>query len=430
MKNSVSLEATYIARTPKSAAFEARGLVSLPITSSRGISFHPPYPVTIDHAKGAFLHDIDGNRYIDLGSNFFSMIHGYAYQPITEAVTAQLARGSVWSANNGPQVDLAEQIVARVPSIDKVLFNNSGTEAFNLALNICRGATGRYKFLMAAGGYHGSMYDPSLGSKGLAGPSHYVAPYGTDAFVAAIRAHGRELAGVFVEGVMGSGAFAQAEPGFFDKVTQACRDVGAVFVLDEVISLRLAEGGYQTIAGIVPDLTMLGKIIGGGFPIGGVGGKKALMDLTNPSTGKVLASGTFSGNPLSMTAGGLSVRHLTQAKIDQIGGWAQRIEAGIVAKCGAIGLPVWTRRVGSLVAWFFDDPGAGCVFGGTRPDLAMVKRHQLAMLVAGLFPTPRAALATSTAMSDAVVDEIIERVGASFDALLADPATDTALQRA
>ncbi len=425
MLNSISLESTYIARTPQSAAFEARGLASLPITSSRGISFHPPYPVTVARAEGPFLHDIDGNRYIDLGSNFFSMIHGYAFRPVIEAVTAQLERGSVWSANNAPQVDLAEQIVARVPSVERVLFNNSGTEAFNLAINICRGATGRYKFLMAEGGYHGSMYDTSLGSKGLAGPSHFVAPYGTDAFVAAIRAHGPELAGVFVEGIMGSGGFAEAEAGFFDKVKAACAAVGAVFVLDEVISLRVSDGGYQKLMGIDPDLTMMGKIIGGGFPIGGVGGKRALMDLTNPTRGTVLASGTFSGNPLSMVAGGVSMRHLGQAEIDRIGGWAARIEAAIKHKAAAIGLPVWTRRVGSLVSWFFFDPGPGCVFGATRPDLEMVKRHHMAMLVSGLFPTPRAALATSTAMSDPVVEEIIARFGASLDALLADPATET-----
>jgi len=425
MLNSISLESTYIARTPQSAAFEARGLASLPITSSRGISFHPPYPVTVARAEGPFLHDIDGNRYIDLGSNFFSMIHGYAFRPVIEAVTAQLERGSVWSANNAPQVDLAEQIVARVPSVERVLFNNSGTEAFNLAINICRGATGRYKFLMAEGGYHGSMYDTSLGSKGLAGPSHFVAPYGTDAFVAAIRAHGPELAGVFVEGIMGSGGFAEAEAGFFDKVKAACAAVGAVFVLDEVISLRVSDGGYQKLMGIDPDLTMMGKIIGGGFPIGGVGGKRALMDLTNPTRGTVLASGTFSGNPLSMVAGGVSMRHLGQAEIDRIGGWAARIEAAIKQKAAAIGLPVWTRRVGSLVSWFFFDPGPGCVFGATRPDLEMVKRHHMAMLVSGLFPTPRAALATSTAMSDPVVEEIIARFGASLDALLADPATET-----
>ena len=425
MLNSISLESTYIARTPQSAAFEARGLASLPITSSRGISFHPPYPVTVARAEGPFLHDIDGNRYIDLGSNFFSMIHGYAFRPVIEAVTAQLERGSVWSANNAPQVDLAEQIVARVPSVERVLFNNSGTEAFNLAINICRGATGRYKFLMAEGGYHGSMYDTSLGSKGLAGPSHFVAPFGTDAFVAAIRAHGPELAGVFVEGIMGSGGFAEAEAGFFDKVKAACAAVGAVFVLDEVISLRVSDGGYQKLMGIDPDLTMMGKIIGGGFPIGGVGGKRALMDLTNPTRGTVLASGTFSGNPLSMVAGGVSMRHLGQAEIDRIGGWAARIEAAIKHKAAAIGLPVWTRRVGSLVSWFFFDPGPGCVFGATRPDLEMVKRHHMAMLVSGLFPTPRAALATSTAMSDPVVEEIIARFGASLDALLADPTTET-----
>ena len=419
--NTRSLDAEYRRLTPKSAAFEARGQAALPITSSRGISFFSPYPVTVDYAEGPDLIDIDGNRYIDLGSNFFSMIHGYAYKPIVEAVSAQLARGSVWSANNQPQVELAEQIVRRVPSIDKVLFNNSGTEAFNLALNICRGATGRYKFLMAEGGYHGSMFDPSLGSKGLPGPSHYVAPYGdTEAFVAAIHEHGKELAGVFVEGIMGSGGFAQAPKSFFDAVKQTAHEVGAIFVLDEVISLRLSEGGHQATLGIDPDLTMMGKIIGGGFPIGGVGGKAALMDLTNPVSGHVLASGTFSGNPLSMVAGNISVAHLTQAKIDQIGAWATRIEAAIKAKAGAIGLPIWTRRVGSMVSWYFYDPGPGVVMSGSRPDLAMMKRHHTAMLINGLFPTPKAALATSTAMSDAVVGEIIARFEASLDAMMAD----------
>jgi len=422
MRNTRPLEATYVARTPKSAAFEQRGLAVLPITSSRGISFHPPYPVTIASGRGAVLTDIDGNDYIDLGANFFSMIHGYAYPPIVAAIQDQVAKGSVWSANNAPQVDLAEQVVHRVASIEKVLFNNSGTEAFNLALNICRGATGRYKFLMAAGGYHGSMYDPSLGSKGLPGPSHYVAPYGdTEAFIAAIHGHGSELAGVFLEAVMGSGSFAQAPRDFFLAVQAACRDVGAVFVLDEVISLRLAEGGHQATLGLDPDLTMMGKIIGGGFPIGAVGGKARLMDLTNPASGKVLASGTFSGNPLSMRAGGISVAHLTQARIDQLGVWAERIEAGIKAACAVLGLPIWTRRVGSLLAWFFADPGEGCVFGATRADLETVKRHHMAMLVNGLFPTPRAALATSTAMSDATVDDIIARFGQSLADLMADP---------
>jgi len=420
MRNSVSVADEYLARTPRSGAFEARGLASLPITSSRGISFHSPYPVTMERGKGAILTDIDGNDYIDLGANFFSMIHGYAYPPIVAAITGQVAKGSVWSANNAPQVDLAELIVARVPSIDKVLFCNSGTEAFSLALNICRGATGRYKFLMAAGGYHGSMYDPSLGSKGLPGPSHYVAPYGdTEAFVAAIRAHGPELAGVFLEAVMGAGGFAQASARFFNAVHAACREVGAIFVLDEVIALRLSEGGHQKTLGIDPDLTMMGKIIGGGFPIGGVGGKAALMDLTHPASGKVLASGTFSGNPLSMLAGGISVAHLTQSRIDQLGAWAERIEAGIHEKSAALGTRLWTRRVGSLLGWYFYDPGPGCVLSSERPDLDMVKRHHMAMLVHGLFPTPRAALATSTVMSDAMVEEIIERFGRSLAATMA-----------
>jgi glutamate-1-semialdehyde 2,1-aminomutase len=425
-RNAPDAEVTYRQRTPRSAETDARGLASLPIASSRGISFYAPYPVTIARGSGPFLHDIDGNRYIDLHSNFFSLIHGNAFPPITEAVSAHLARGTAWSANNTPQIELAEQITGRVPSVDQVLFNNSGTEAFSLALNLCRGATGRYKFLMAAGGYHGSMYDAALGSKGLPGPNHYVAPYGdTDAFVAAIDAHGSELAGVFVEGVMGAGGFAQAPDGFFAAVKQACRRVGAVFVLDEVISLRLAPGGYQALHGIEPDLTMMGKIIGGGFPIGAVGGTREIMQLAHPTSGRVLASGTFSGNPLAMIAGGVSMRDLTEEKIDRIGGWAEQIERGLIAKATSVGLPLWTRRIGSLVAWYFYDPGPGCVYGHSRPDREIVRRHHLSMLVNGLFPTPRAALATSTAMSDALVDEVIDRLCQSLDDLTADLSSAT-----
>jgi len=420
-RNAPDVEVAYRQRTPRSAEMDARGLVSLPIASSRGISFYAPYPVTIERGNGPFLYDIDANRYIDLHSNFFSLIHGNAYPPITEAVSGHLARGTAWSANNTPQIELAEQITGRVPSVDQVLFNNSGSEAFSLALNLCRGATGRYKFLMAAGGYHGSMSDTALGSKGLPGPNHYVAPYGdTDAFVAAIEAQGSELAGVFVEGVMGAGGFAQAPDGFFAAVKQACRRVGAVFVLDEVISLRLAAGGYQALRGIEPDLTMMGKIIGGGFPIGAVGGTREVMQLSHPTSGRVLASGTFSGNPLAMVAGGISMRDLTQEKINQIGRWAERIERGLLAKAASLDLPLWTRRTGSLVAWYFYDPGPGCVFGPSRPDRDTVWRHHLAMLLNGLFPTPRAALATSTAMSEALVDEVIDRLCQSLDDLTAE----------
>jgi glutamate-1-semialdehyde 2,1-aminomutase len=268
------------------------------------------------------------------------------------------------------------------------------------------------------------MYDTALGSKGLPGPNHYVAPYGdTGAFVAAIEAHGQELAGVFVEGVMGAGGFAQAPDGFFAAVKQACLRVGAIFVLDEVISLRLAAGGYQALRGIEPDLTMMGKIIGGGFPIGAVGGKREVMQLAYPTSGRVLASGTFSGNPLAMIAGGISMRDLTQDKIKQIGRWAERIERGLVAKATSLGLPLWTRRTGSLVAWYFYDPGPGCVFAASRPDRDTVRRHHLAMLLNGLFPTPRAALATSTAMSDALVDEVIDRLCQSLDDLTAELAS-------
>ena len=187
-----------------------------------------------------------------------------------------------------------------------------------------------------------------------------------------------------------------------------------------MISLRLAAGGYQALHGIEPDFTMMGKIIGGGFPIGAVGGRREVMRLAHPTSGRVLASGTFSGNPLAMIAGGVGLRDLTQEQINQTGRWAEQIERGLKARAVSLGLPLWTRRSGSLVAWYFYDPGPGCVYGHSRPDRETVRRHHLSMLVNGLFPTPRAALATSTALSDALVDEVIDRLCQSLDDLTAN----------
>ncbi|MBN8898386.1 MAG: aminotransferase class III-fold pyridoxal phosphate-dependent enzyme, partial [Rhodospirillales bacterium] len=166
LKNS-GVEQDYRALTPASAAWEQRGRQVMPIAGSRAIAFHSPYPLTIVRGEGPFLFDADGNRYIDLIGNMYALVHGNAFPPIVEATAAQIAAGTAWPANNGPQIELAELLTARLPAVEQVLFCNSGTEAFSLALNIARGATGRSRFLMAQGGYHGTMWEPNLATKGL-----------------------------------------------------------------------------------------------------------------------------------------------------------------------------------------------------------------------------------------------------------------------
>jgi glutamate-1-semialdehyde 2,1-aminomutase len=415
MRNT-SPEQDYQLATEGSAAWERRGRAVMPIAGSRAISFHLPYPLTMDRGEGAFLYDVDGNRYVDLAANMFSLVHGNAFPPIVAAASAQLARGTAWPANNGPQIELAEALVARLPAIERVLFCNSGTEAFSLALNIARGRTGRYRFLMAQAGYHGTMWDTALGGKGGEGPTHLSAPYGdTEAFLAAIEHHKHELAAVFLEPMLGSGGFALPPPGFLRTVYEACQRHGIVFVLDEVVSFRLSPGGLQAALDFQPDLVLLGKIIGGGFPVGGVGGKAELLAVVDPQAPRALASGTFSGNPVTMAAGLASVTHLTAAAIAHIDALAAQLQAGFTAAATARGLPFQTRRVGSLLAYFFYDPGTGPVPMGARPDSAFIQRLHLAMLAEGLFPLPRAAVTTSTVMTTELVQDVVQR----FDRALA-----------
>lgn len=417
-------EQDFAARTPASAEWERRGRAVMPIASSRAIAFHAPYPLTIVRGEGAFLWDADGHRYIDVGCNMFSLVHGNAFPPVMAAVQAQLANGTVWPANNQPQIELAELLVARLPAVESILFCNSGTEAFSLALNIARGATGRHRFLMARGGYHGTMWDPNLAARGEPGPNHFSAPFGdAQAFCDIIDRHHAEIACVVLEPVQGSSGFTEAPAGFLRAVYDACRRHGIVFVLDEVVCFRLSAGGYQARLDFRPDLVMLGKIIGGGFPVGAVGGRRDLLDVVDPRAPRAVASGTFSGNPVTMAAGLATVRHLDQAAIDRIDALAARIVTGCLAQAASLGVKLWARRVGSMIAFFFFDPGSGTV-PATRPDAALIGQLHLALLASGVFALPRAVMTPSTVVTEAIVDDLVARFGRALASC--DPALSPA----
>ncbi|HEX2464159.1 MAG TPA: aminotransferase class III-fold pyridoxal phosphate-dependent enzyme, partial [Thermoanaerobaculia bacterium] len=288
----VSIEDLYRRRTPRSAELYERACRSLPGGNSRQAAYWAPYPITIERGRGPRLTDVDGNEYLDLLYNYTAMVHGYAYPPIVAAV--DVARGTGWAANNPSMVELAELMVDRVASIDRIRFTNSGSEAALLALTVAREITGRYKVLMARGGYHGSLQEFESGTLGKPGPATFLADYGDLAsFEAVLTEHGEEIAAVFVEPVQGAGGIVRGTPEFLNGLRAAAHRAGALFVLDEVITFRLATGGIQAELGVDPDLTMFGKIIGGGFPVGAVGGKLDLMDVFEPARMRALHSGTY-----------------------------------------------------------------------------------------------------------------------------------------
>ena len=409
----------YLQRTRASAEAHARAKEAMPGGTSRQAAYWAPYPLTVDRGEGAMFWDIDGNQYLEFINNYTSMAHGHAYPPIVEAVTRQLSRGTGYAAANAAQTVLAERIKERVPGIDQVRFTNSGTEAAALAFTIARIVTGRRKLLMARYGYHGSLLEFECGSFGREGPLTYLAGFNDLAdFERVLAEHRDEIAAVFLEPVLGSGGVIAANADFLKGVIAATHDAGAIFVLDEVLTFRFGLGGCQTYMGIHPDLTMFGKVIGGGFPVGAVGGKAELLRIFDPADMKVFHTGTFNANPVTMVAGDVSVRHLDEARIAKMDELCIRLRNGLLAAARKTGLPLAMNHYRSCLNLYFSEsvPQSSIV----RTDTAIIDRFHSAAINHGLFIAPRGMIALSTVMTEEIIDDALARAEAAMQDVAAE----------
>jgi glutamate-1-semialdehyde 2,1-aminomutase len=413
----LAIERTFRERTPKSAGHAATAARVMPGGDTRAAGHHPPYQLTLVRGEGPWLTDVDGHRYLDLIGNFTSLVHGNAYPPIIAAARRAMEDGTNWPARNVHAVALAEEIVARVPSVEQLRFTNSGSEATMVAVEIARVATGRRLVLMARYGYHGSAPHFEVGTHGHEGPETLVATYGDAAeFTAILAERGEEIAAVILEPVMGSGGLLAASADFLVSVQQAARAAGALLVLDEVITLRLSTGGAQQVLDVRPDLTAMGKIIGGGFPVGAVGGREELLALCDPSRPRLFHSGTFNGNPVTTAAGLVSLQHLDQEQIDGMGARAAGMEDVLGKAAAEAGLPLSIRRAGSMLQLFFSPaPPAATPL---RTDGELITAFHLAALNHGVFLAPRGLLALSTVLDDGHLED----AGARLSAAMADVA--------
>jgi glutamate-1-semialdehyde 2,1-aminomutase len=409
----MTIRERYLTRTPRSArAFDASGRY-LPGGVTRQAGQWDPYPVTLERGEGTRVWDVDGNCYFDLINNYASLVHGHGNPEIMAAVSSALTRGVAWVGNSASQAELAKLITDRVASVERVRFTNSGAEAANLALVIARAVTGRPGFLMARYGYHGSVAETRVGSFDAASPPNYVARYNDLAdFERILAEHGDEIAAVFLEPVMGFGGIVEGSREFLTGVIAAARQAGALMVLDEVVTFRLGTGGAQGNLGLTPDLTMFGKIIGGGFPIGAVGGREAVMAAVDGRNVRSSHSGTFNGNPISTTAGVASVNALTAERIERIGELAARLRDGLVAAAGREGIPLRVNRAGSILGLVFQTADSANPLA--RDDRDLMGRFHLAALNHGLLMAPRGMIAMSTAMTAADVDEMVDRAAAAI----------------
>jgi glutamate-1-semialdehyde 2,1-aminomutase len=356
------IEAAYVGRTPTSEQLMERASRSMNRGLTRTLSWFAPYPVVFAQGSGAVLRDVDGNDYIDLFSNGLSLMHGHAYAPITAALESALRRGTAWPGSSTAQIEFAELLCTRVPGAQQVRFANTGTEATMLGVKLARAATKRPMIVKAWHGYHGSYDDLEAGLHGQGEMPGRVAlaTFGElETYVEALERHRGQVAAVVVEPVQYTGIVTTPPGGFLSQLRDLCRQAGVLFVLDDCLMFRLAEGGSAERFGIDADITCLGKWIGGGLPVGAITASAALMELFDPlGSDPLYHGGSFNGNPLGSVAGMIAVRDLTRAQIQRLDSLADRMRAAIHEAANAVGLPIRTSGIGSAFGLYvLQEPG-------------------------------------------------------------------------
>ena len=423
--------ARYRETTPQSRAIWEEACRYLPDGDSRNSIFWKPYPIFTESAQGAVVTDADGVERLDFINTMTTMILGHGPAPVLDAVRRQLDQGLAYNSPNRRQVDLARILCDRIPSFQQVRFTNSGTEATLNTIRAARAFTGRSKFAKVEGGYHGThdavmvslRIDPATGgdydnpqpvasSAGLAPGTleqAVIIPY-NDVEVARriLEANRDELAAVIVEPVMGSVGMLPADSGYLQMLRDFADDSGALLIFDEVISFRVAAGGAQDYYGITPDLTALGKIIGGGFPVGAFGGRSDIMSLYSPSNGPVVAhAGTFNANPVTMAAGVATMTELSPTVYRRLAELTDMLRQGLRMVCSDLEQPVVVTGLGSLFGVHFTDQPIRHYRDIAATDKALGERVFMGMLNEGFLLAPNLVGAMSMALGEIEVDAFV-----------------------
>ena len=361
-------------------------------------------PLFIRRAKGARIEDVDGNTYIDYVMSWGPLIHGHAPAGLIKALTAAARRGTSFGAPSPLEVELGEKVRALMPSLERVRFVSSGTEATMSAVRVARAATGRERIVKFKGCYHGHadafLVEAGSGALTLGVPTSpgvtkgaaadtLLASYNDLASVHRVfDKHKGEVAALIVEPIAGNMGLVPPADGFLRALREVCTAHGALLVFDEVISgFRAAAGGAQALYGITPDLTCLGKIIGGGLPVGAYGGRADLMELVSPA-GPVYQAGTLSGNPLAMTAGLWCLNRLKPSLYASLGALGTRLAAGLAAAAREARVPLQVNAFGSLVTPFFADHPVHDFASATSADTDRYAAFFRGMLARGVYPPP------------------------------------------
>jgi glutamate-1-semialdehyde 2,1-aminomutase len=413
------------------------GGVNSPVRAFRGVGGVPRF---IASGSGAWLTDVDGNRYLDYVLSWGPLALGHAHPAVIAALSDALQRGTSYGAPTKLETDLAERIIGAMPAIEMIRFVNSGTEATMSALRLARAYTGRDKIVKFAGCYHGHadmlLIQAGSGVATLGLPDSPGVPASAVANTLTAEYHDRAaieelfalypdmIAAVIVEPVAANMGFVMPEPGFLQRLQELCRNRGALFILDEVMTgFRVAPGGAQGAWGLDPDITCLGKVIGGGLPVGAYGGKRAIMELVAPA-GPMYQAGTLSGNPLAMTAGLATLDAWLEPEVFAAAEeHTARLTAGIQASADAAGVPLQSGQAGTMFGFYFlNEPDVTISNYATARKYADTERYARffhALLDQGVYfaPSQFEAAFMSSAHSEDDITNTINKVAATMTAL-------------
>ena len=409
-------EDTYRRRTQKSRATLEASRKYMPGGDTRTSIWFEPYPFWIDKAEGCRFTDVDGHEYIDFHNCYTTMILGHANPKVVAAVREQVAKGTAFGALIPTVVRWSELICNMVESVDKVRFGNSGTEAVMIALRVARGLTGKDMILKTDGCYHGS-YDPvvypsdATGIPKSARGDSIIVPYNDkEAAEKAIVENKDRLAAVIVEGAMGAAGMLPPRNGYLEFLRKVTAENDVLFILDEVISLRLAWGGVQSIYGIKPDLTTMAKIIGGGYPVGALGGREDLMQLFSPEVRRVYHAGTLNANPITATAGVATMEQLNAQVIDKINKLGESFADGVRAVFKKLNIKGQVTGMGSLQNIHFSDKPVVNGKSAREANKDLLHLFYLAMQERGMFSAARGLYVMSTPMTQKEIDATVKAV--------------------
>lgn len=427
----------YQSKRPISCQLHQKAREVMPGGDTRSITYYKPYPSFMTRGKGCMMWDADGNEYLDFQNNYTSLIHGHAFPPIVEAIQNQMAEGTVFAAPLVPQIELSQMIVERVSSIERIRYCNSGTEATMHAARAARAFTGKTKIVKLEGGYHGTsdLFEASVepdmkqvgdlenpvavaDSKGVPQQTLsqvLVVPFNRiDITKRIIENNKDDIAAFIMEPVQGSAGQIEPEREYLAFVREITKQYGIILIFDEVITFRMSTGGAQKYYGVTPDLTTLGKIIGGGIPVGAFGGKAEIMELYDPARKIMSHSGTFNGNALAMAGGIAALKHLGEREIAQINQLGENFREKLKGVYQEIGLNILINGVASLSNIIFSNAKITEYRGIAHSYEEFNVLLSLGLINKGIFMAPRGMLAMSTPMTQENVDTCVNAIKQSL----------------